>query len=116
MANKDCYNCVFFNPTPVFPPCEDWEYCINNDYCDFRPNFLYKIKLLFQRCNNMRLYAARDRNTGKLVSDLTSPGHKFWHRRADCETAIRNYNMSRYKHRNYDLELVVYELVEVVEG
>lgn len=63
----------------------------------------------------MKLYAARDKNTGKLVSDLTSPGHKFWHRRTDCENAIRNYNMSRYKYRDYNLELVVYELVEVTE-
>ena len=61
----------------------------------------------------MRLYAARDKNTGKLVCDLVSPSHKFWHRKGDCEAAIRKYNGSRYKRGNYDLELVVYELVEV---
>lgn len=64
----------------------------------------------------MKLYAARDKNTGKLVSDLTSKGHKFWHRRADCEAAIRRYNGQTYKWRNYDLELVVYELVEIKEN
>lgn len=61
----------------------------------------------------LRLYAARDKNTGKLVTGLTSPSHKFWHRRADCEAAIRKYNNSMYKRGNYDLELVEYELVEV---
>lgn len=61
----------------------------------------------------MKLYAARDKNTGKLATGLTSPSHKFWHRRADCEAAIRNYNSDRYKRHNYDLELVTYELIEV---
>ena len=63
----------------------------------------------------MKLYAARDKKTGKLITGLTNPSHKFWHRRADCETAIRKYNESRYKRGNYDLELVAYELVEVKE-
>lgn len=63
----------------------------------------------------MKLYAARDKNTGKLVTGLTNPSHKFWHRQGDCENAIRNYNNSMYKRHNYDLELVVYELVEVKE-
>lgn len=63
----------------------------------------------------MKLYAARDKNTDKLVTGITSPSHKFWHRRADCENAINRYNNSRFKRGNYDLELVVYELVEVKE-
>ena len=63
----------------------------------------------------MKLYAARDKNTGKLVTGLTSPRHKFWQRKSDCEKAIMNYNNSRYKRTNYDLELVTYELVEVKE-
>lgn len=63
----------------------------------------------------MKLYAARDKNTGKLVTGLTSPSHKFWQRKSDCEKAIMNYNNSRYKRTNYDLELVTYELVEVKE-
>ena len=60
----------------------------------------------------MRLYAARDKNTGKLVSGITNPSHKFWQRQGDCESAIRRYNSSRYKYHSYDLELVTYELVE----
>ena len=63
----------------------------------------------------MRLYAARDKNTGKLVSNITSPGHKFWHRQGDCENAINNYNHYNRNYKKYDLELVVFELVEVKE-
>lgn len=61
----------------------------------------------------MRLYAARDKNTGKLVSDITSPRHKFWQRKGDCENAINKYNIGKYRLYDYDLELVAYELVEV---
>ena len=64
----------------------------------------------------MRLYAARDKNTGKLVSGITNPSHKFWQREADCKSAISRYNCDSYKRGNYDLELVTYELVEVKEG
>lgn len=64
---------------------------------------------------NMKLYAVRDMDTGKLVCDITSPGHKFWHRRADAERAIRNYNSSTVKWRHGELKLVVFELVEVEE-
>ena len=65
----------------------------------------------------MKLYAARDKNTGKLVNDITSPSHKFWQRKGDCESAIKKYNYSpyRYKTKNYDLELVKFELVEIKE-
>ena len=61
----------------------------------------------------MKLYAARDKNTGKLVTGITNPSHKFWQRRGDCQYAINRYNGDKYKRGNYDLELVTYELVEV---
>lgn len=64
----------------------------------------------------MRLYAARDKNTGKLVSNITNPGHKFWSRQGDCEKAIRNYNYYNRNYKEYDLELVTYELTEIKEG
>lgn len=51
------------------------------------------------------LYAARDKNTGKLVNDITRPARRFWQRRGFCEDAIRNYN-ARYSRHRYDLELV----------
>lgn len=65
----------------------------------------------------MKLYAARDKNTGKLVNGITNPSHKFWQRKYDCEFAIRKYNSKphQYKTSNYDLELVEFELVEIKE-
>lgn len=65
----------------------------------------------------MRLYAARDKNTGKLVSGITSPSHKFWQRKGDCENVIEKYNKNKKWNRtNYDLELVTYELIEVKDN
>ena len=65
----------------------------------------------------MRIYGARDKNTGKLVSNITNPSRKFWQIKGSCEHAIDKYNKSGdyYKDRkgNYDLELVTFELVEV---
>lgn len=65
---------------------------------------------------HMKIYAVRDKNTGKLVTDLTTRSNKFWLRRGDCEAAISRYNCGMcHSRKGYDLELVVYELVEVEE-
>ena len=63
--------------------------------------------------NSFKLYAARDTKTGKLVCDITSPGHKFWVRKGDCERAIWRYSRNPYKRKNYDLELVELLVTEV---
>ena len=61
---------------------------------------------------NQRLYAVRDTDTGKLVSDITNPRRKYWDRKGNALSAIRG--AGRYcKHKN--MELVVFELVEVKE-
>lgn len=62
---------------------------------------------------NKRLYAVRDKETGKLVSDLTSPRKKFWQRK---DAAITAMTQPYYrKHMQSRLELVCFELVEVKE-
>ena len=65
------------------------------------------------------LYGARDTLTGKLVNDITNPGHKFWELKGNCMKAINAYNnrTSYYgrKQKHGQLELVVFELVEVKE-
>lgn len=58
------------------------------------------------------LYAARDVNTGKLVSDLTSPRSKYWHRKSAAIAAINRSNSSPFYHRG-KVELVTFELTEV---
>jgi len=59
------------------------------------------------------VYAARDKKTGKLVSNITNPSRKFWQRRGDCIHAISNYNYRHSRCKTYDLEPVTFELVEV---
>lgn len=69
-----------------------------------------------------RLYAARDTNTGKLVSDITYPKRKYWDKRGNAIKAIDYYNRlyanrklkySCNKGEHGTLELVTFELVEV---
>lgn len=60
----------------------------------------------------MKLYAVRDKSTGKFVSDITNPRHKFWEKKGSCESAIKSYNPNRTStqrrtiHNKEDLELV----------
>jgi hypothetical protein len=71
--------------------------------------------------NKQYLYAVRDVATGKLVTDITNPGHKFWEKRGSCQKAIDEYNnraskgSMRYFRTIYDgpLELAIFELIEV---
>ena len=60
--------------------------------------------------DKQRLYAVRDTDTGKLVSDITNPRRKYWDRKANALAAIQN---GRRRHRHKNMELVVFELVEV---
>jgi hypothetical protein len=65
---------------------------------------------------NEKLYAVRDTETGKLVSNITNPGRKYWNRRGNAESAIRSYNLRRCKPKHGKLELVIYELTEVKDN
>ena len=68
------------------------------------------------------LYAAREIETGKLVSDITNPKRKYWDKRGNAVSAIDYYNRC-YAGRKFPasynkgehglLELVKFELVEV---
>lgn len=60
----------------------------------------------------MKVYAVRDKNTGKFVSDLTSPRHKFWERENFCKQAITKHSHSWLQLRNYDLEFVELTCIE----
>ena len=72
----------------------------------------------------LRLYAARDTSTGKLVSDITNPKRKYWDKRGNAVSAIDTYNRS-YANRKLPysankgehgiLELVTFKLVEVTD-
>lgn len=64
----------------------------------------------------IKLYAVKDRNTGKLVNNITNPRHKFWEMKKFCESAIANYYKyhARYEPK-YNLELVELVCVESKE-
>lgn len=45
--------------------------------------------------NEFTLYGVMDKLTGKLVSNITNPRHKYWETRKTAENAVRRF-MSRY--------------------
>lgn len=56
--------------------------------------------------NEFTLYGVMDKLTGKLVSNITNPRHKYWETRKIAENAVRKFMSERY---NAD------RLLEVVE-
>lgn len=64
----------------------------------------------------MKLYAVRDKKTGRFVSDITNPRHKFWEMKKFCESAIANYIKRNFRYGlKYDLEMVELVCVESKE-
>lgn len=60
----------------------------------------------------MRLYAVRNKDTGKLIArGLTNPPHKFWEVKGYCEDAIKHGKKLGWD----NLEIVTFELVEIKE-
>lgn len=57
------------------------------------------------------LYGVRDKQTGKLVSNLTSKHKKYYEQYNACRQAIQNSYRSRDNIDRY--EIVTFELVEV---
>lgn len=58
--------------------------------------------------NEFTLYGVMDKSTGKLVSNLTNPRHKYWETRKIAENAVRNF-MSRRCNVDRQLEVVEIE-------
>ena len=57
--------------------------------------------------NEFTLYGVMDKLTGKLVSNLTNPRHKYWETIKTAENAVRNFMSRRY---NTDRQLEVVEI------
>lgn len=62
---------------------------------------------------SITLYAVRDNSTGRFVTDLTNPSHKFWEKKKCCEQALERYKREYradmpfiFKHNPDNLELV----------
>ena len=62
--------------------------------------------------DELKLYAVKDTSTGKLVSNITNPRRKYWDRKGNAISAIRNAKSGRYPDPR-KLELVTFKLVEV---
>lgn len=57
--------------------------------------------------NEFTLYGVMDKSTGKLISNLTNPRHKYWETRKTAENAVRKFMSERY---NADRQLEVVEI------
>lgn len=57
--------------------------------------------------NEFTLYSVMDKSTGKLVSNITNPRHKYWETRGTAENAVRRFMSRRY---NADRQLEVVEI------
>lgn len=58
--------------------------------------------------NEFTLYGVMDKLTGKLVSNITNPRHKYWETRKIAENAVRKFMSERYN-ANRQLEVVEIE-------
>lgn len=58
--------------------------------------------------NEFTLYGVMDKLTGKLVSNITNPRHKYWETRKTAENAVRKVMSERYN-ANRQLEVVEIE-------
>ena len=58
--------------------------------------------------NEFTLYGVMDKLTGKLVSNITNPRHKYWETGNTAENAVRRF-ISRYYNIDRQLEVVEIE-------
>lgn len=69
-------------------------------------------RMINNNAENFMLFGVKDKSTGKLVSDITNPRHKFWESEKRAQSAINGYNpiyvtqRDRKKHNKEDLEVV----------
>lgn len=64
--------------------------------------------------NTFDLYGVLNTSTGKLVSNITNPSHKYWEKKGSAESALSTYNYrfriygqgGKYKHNPDDLKVV----------
>lgn len=69
-------------------------------------------RMIDNNAENFMLFGVKDKSTGKLVSDITNPRHKFWESEKRAQSAINGYNpiyvtqRDRKKHNKEDLEVV----------
>lgn len=69
-------------------------------------------RMIDSNAENFKLFGVKDKSTGKLVSDITNPRHKYWESEKRAQSAINGYNpiyvtqRDRKKHNKEDLEVI----------
>lgn len=69
-------------------------------------------RMIDSNAENFKLFGVKDKSTGKLISDITNPRHKYWESEKRAQSAINGYNpiyvtqRDRKKHNKEDLEVV----------
>lgn len=72
----------------------------------------------------LKIYAIRDKSTGKFIKDLVRPNRKFWEKRGFVENALKNflwkcendYPRPKYNPDNLEIvELYCYEKPEAMK-
>ncbi len=67
-------------------------------------------RMVDSNAETFNVFGVRNNATGKLVSDITNPRHKYWERKKSAESALNGYTAGfRYRKGTYnkdDLEVV----------
>lgn len=68
-------------------------------------------RMVDENAETFNLFGVKNNATGKLVSDITNPRHKYWERKKSAEAAINSGSTAYIKYRNGvynkdDLEVV----------
>ena len=68
-------------------------------------------RMVDENAETFNVFGVRNNATGKLVSDITNPRHKYWERKKSAESAISNGSTAYCKYRSgtynkEDLEVV----------
>ena len=74
-------------------------------------------RMVNNNAERFQLFGVVDKSTGKLVSDLTNPRHKYWESEKRAQSAVKGYNpvyvhqRDRQKRDKENLEVVTIDCV-----
>ena len=73
-------------------------------------------RMVENNAKTFNLFGVRNNATGRLISNITNPRHKYWERKNSAESAINNSSTAYIKYRNgvynkEDLEVVTIKCV-----
>ena len=57
-------------------------------------------RMIDNNAKTFNLFGVRNNATGRLISDITNPRHKYWERKNSAESAINNSSTASIKYRN----------------